>query len=374
MNLFDVYPRYDIAPVKGEGCYVFDPDGKRYLDLYCGHAVISIGHSHPHYIKRIKDQLDQLGFYSNSVKIPVQEQLLKKLGQVSGYDDYALFLSSTGAEANENALKVASFHTGRKKAMSFKKGFHGRTSLALEATDDSRNLASVNVTGNITKLPLNDIEALNAHLDDSYAAVIVEGIQGIAGIYESCPNFLKTLKRTCEENGVLLILDEIQAGYGRTGKFFSHQHTGIEPDIITTAKGMGNGFPIAGTLFSPKIKAWKGMLGTTFGGNHLACSAGIAVLEVLENERLMENASEMGGYLMNMLSRIPEIKEVRGKGLMVGVELEADVKEIRRDLLFNHRIFTGAASNPKTLRILPPLSIEKPELDYFISSLKQVLA
>jgi acetylornithine aminotransferase len=373
MNLLDVYPRYDVEPVKGEGCYVWDKTGEKYLDLYCGHAVISIGHSHPHYMGRIKEQLSQLGFYSNSVKISIQDQLAEKLGEYSGYPDYSLFLCNSGAEAAENAMKVASFHTGRKKIIAFEKGFHGRTSLALEATDDSKNLAPVNVSGNVIRVPFNDIEAVKEHLDGQVAGVIIEGIQGIAGIYEASIDFLQQLKMLCKKNGTMLILDEIQAGYGRTGKFFAHQYAGATPDIITTAKGMGNGFPIGGVLFSPEINSWPGMLGTTFGGNHLASAAGLAVLEVLESENLIENAFEMGEYLKEELLRIESVKEVRVKGLMIGIELEFEINDIRKQLVFDHKIFTGSSNNPKTLRLLPPLCIDKSDIDYFTSSLKKVL-
>lgn len=373
MELFDVYPRYDVEPVKGQGCFVWDRSGQKYLDLYCGHAVISIGHSHPHYVERITKQVQALGFYSNSVKNAVQESLAAKLGELSGYEDYTLFLCNSGAEANENALKLASFQTGRDRVISFQKGFHGRTSLALEATDDCKNLAPINKTGKVTKLPFNHVEGLSEHLDDSVAAVIVEGIQGIAGIYESDVKFLKAVESECKKHGILLILDEIQAGYGRSGKFFAHEYAGIEPDMITTGKGMGNGFPLAGVLISPDIKSWSGMTGTTFGGNHMACAAGLAVLEVLESEELIKNAEVMGKHLISELAHIPQIKEVRGKGLMIGIELEEEVKAIRSKLLFDHQIFTGSAMNPKTLRILPPLCIQEAELDHFLHSFKQVL-
>ncbi|MEQ9402750.1 MAG: aminotransferase class III-fold pyridoxal phosphate-dependent enzyme [Cyclobacteriaceae bacterium] len=373
MNLFDVYPRYDIELVKGKGCYVWDKNDNKYLDLYCGHAVISIGHSHPRYISKVSNQLEQLGFYSNSVKIPIQEELAEKLGAISGYPDCSLFLCNSGAEAAENAMKIASFHTGRMKIIAFEKGFHGRTSLALAATDNAKIVAPVNESENIIRLPLNALDAVASVMDNSIAGIIVEGIQGIAGIYEPTSEFLQGLAELCKENGSLLILDEVQSGYGRSGKFFAHQHHGIKPDLITTGKGMGNGFPVGGVLISPEVKAWKGMLGTTFGGNHLACAAGLATLEVLEWESLIENAEQTGDYLMSALRKIPEVKEVRGKGLMIGVELEQLSGEIRKDLLFEHNIFTGSSDNAHTIRILPPLSITKKEADPIIESLGKML-
>ncbi|MEP1097606.1 MAG: aminotransferase class III-fold pyridoxal phosphate-dependent enzyme [Cyclobacteriaceae bacterium] len=372
MNLFDVYPRYEIEPVKGQGCFVWDRDEKKYLDLYCGHAVISIGHSHPHYVSKVGSQLKNLGFYSNSVRISLQEDLAKKLGELSGYPDYDLFLCNSGAEATENAMKLASFHTRRKKIIVFEKGFHGRTSLAMEATDNRKQLAPVNESGNVIRLPLNDLSAVATVMDDSVAGIIVEGIQGIAGIYEPTSNFLQGLEKLCKDNGSLLILDEVQSGYGRSGKFFAHQYHDVKPDIITTGKGMANGFPMASVLISPEIEAWHGMLGTTFGGNHLACAAGLATLEILEKEDLILNAQKMGNYLISALKEIPGVVEVRGRGLMIGVELEYPSKEVRARLLFDHNIFTGSADNPNTLRILPPLCVSTKELDQLIEALKKI--
>ncbi|MEQ9231065.1 MAG: aspartate aminotransferase family protein [Cyclobacteriaceae bacterium] len=374
MKLFDVYPRYDLEPVKGQDCYVWDKNGNQYLDLYGGHAVISIGHSHPHYVKTLQDQVAKLGFYSNSVKMPIQDELATKLGELSGLPDYSLFLTNSGAESNENALKLASFHTNRKKIIVFEKGFHGRTSLAVEATDNQKIVAPVNVTGNMIRLPLNDLDALEKAMDDSVAAIMVEGIQGIAGIYEPTGEFLSKARQLCDQFGAVLILDEIQSGYGRTGKFFAYQHHDIRPDIISMAKGMGNGFPIGGILISPKFEAKAGLLGTTFGGNHLACAAGVAVLDVLKNEKLIENSAQTGDYLIQKLKEIPQILEVRGRGLMIGIDLEDDIKPVRSRLLFEHHIFTGSSSKPNTLRILPPLSLSKAQADQFIAALKIVLS
>ncbi|MEO9870002.1 aspartate aminotransferase family protein [Ekhidna sp.] len=373
MELFDVYPRYDIEPIKGEGCYVWDTTGTKYLDLYCGHAVVSVGHSHPHYVSKVAEQLSKLGFYSNSVRISMQEELADKLGELSGYSSYNLFLCNSGAEATENAMKLASFHTGRKKIIAFDKGFHGRTSLALEATDNPKILAKVNQNGNVKRLPLNDLKSVEKELDETVAGVIVEGIQGIAGVYEPTSEFLNGLKKLCESNGSLLIVDEVQSGYGRSGKFFAHQHYGVTPDIITTGKGMGNGFPIGGVLISPEIKAWFGMLGTTFGGNHLACAAGLATLEVLEKENLIDNAKQTGEYLISSLNEIEEVVEVRGKGLMIGVELEIPSKEVRRQLLFEHHIFTGSSDNPNTVRLLPPLCLSNNQVDQAVGAINKLI-
>lgn len=373
METFNVYPRYDITPVKGEGCYVWDNVGTKYMDLYGGHAVISIGHSHPTYVAAIKGQLEKLGFYSNSVKMPIQEELAEKLGVLSGLPDYTLFLTNSGAESTENALKLASFHTGRKKIIVFEKGFHGRTSLAVEATDNAKIVAPVNVTGNIIRLPMNDHHALEAAMDESIAAIMVEGIQGIGGIHLPSKSFLHKARALCDAYGTALILDEIQSGYGRSGKFFAYQYCDMKPDIISMAKGMGNGFPIGGILIAPQFKAKAGLLGTTFGGNHLACAAGIAVLDVLKEEKLMENAAHVGDHLMQQLATIDAIQEVRGKGLMIGLDLKEEVKPIRSKLLFEHHLFTGSSSNPHTLRLLPPLSISKSEVDHFVESLKEVL-
>ena len=373
METFDVYPRYDIEPVRGKGSYVWDKNDIKYLDLYGGHAVISIGHAHPGYVKAIQDQVERLGFYSNSVQMPIQERLAEKLGEIAGLPSYSLFLTNSGAESTENALKLASFHTGRKKIIVFERAFHGRTSLAVEATDNAKIVAPVNRTDNIIRLPLNDPGMLSEAMNDSVAAIMVEGIQGIGGIHIPTSEFLKHARKLCDEYGSVLILDEIQSGYGRSGKFFAFQHAGITPDIISMAKGMGNGFPIGGILIAPKFQASAGLLGTTFGGNHLACAAGLAVLEAIEKEHLIQNAESMGVYLMDQLKNIPAIVEVRGRGLMVGIDLEEDIKPIRSSLLFDHCIFTGSSSNPKTLRILPPLSISESELDQFVVALKSVL-
>ena len=344
MNLFDVYSLYDIEPVRGEGCYVYDRQGRRYLDLYGGHAVISIGHSHPRYVDAVSRQVSQLAFYSNSVKNTLQQRLADLLGEISGYDDYQLFLANSGAEANENAIKLASFATGRRRILAFDKAFHGRTSAAVAATDNPRIQAPVNKTDNIVFSPLNDIEAATRLLESQeFAAVIIEGIQGVAGIRMVDDDFLRRLSEVAAATGTLLIADEIQSGYGRTGKFFAHQHAGIRPDIITSAKGIANGFPMSAVLVSPEIRPEKGMLGTTFGGNHLACAAAIAVLEIIRDENLVENAARTGERLIARLRSIPEIKEVRGRGLMIGMEIDGDASELRRKLLFGNHVFTGGA-------------------------------
>lgn len=373
MNLFDVYPLFDINPVKASGSYLWDSNGQKYLDLYGGHAVISIGHSHPHYVQTITEQLNNIGFYSNSVKIPQQQKLADLLGRISGYDDYNLFLCNSGAEANENAFKLAGFHNGRKQIISFHKSFHGRTSLAVAATDDKKIVASVNENPNITFLPLNDNDAIEQHISDETCAVIIEGIQGVGGINVPSDSFLQNLCRLCDKHGAVLILDEIQSGYGRSGKFFAHQYSGIRPDIITIAKGMGNGFPVAGVMIHPKFQAKHGMLGTTFGGNYLACAASIAVLEVIEKENLIENAAKTGQYLINELKSIKGVREVRGIGLMIGIELEAPCAEIRKKLLFEHHIFTGSASNANTIRLLPSLAIGREEADVFLKAFQMLL-
>lgn len=374
MKLFDVYPLFDIEIVKGRGVHTYDAQGTEYLDLYGGHAVISVGHSHPHYVEALKAQAENLVFYSNSVINSLQQKLADKLGKISGYDDYQLFLINSGAEANENALKLASFHTGRKRVLAFGKAFHGRTSLAVEATDNPKIVAPVNVSGNITFVPFNDIEAVRMELaKGDVCAVIIEGIQGVGGVQIPHDTFLQELRKACDEAGTLLVLDEIQSGYGRSGKFFAHQYAGIRPDIITMAKGIGNGFPLAGMLISPAIKPVYGMLGTTFGGNHLACAAGIAVLEIFENENLVENAREVGEYLMEQLRSFPQIKEVRGRGLMIGIEFDEPVKELRRKLLFEQHVFTGA-SGTNVLRLLPPLVLTKADADEFLKRFKNVLS
>jgi acetylornithine/N-succinyldiaminopimelate aminotransferase len=368
MNLFDVYPLFDITPVKGEGCYLYDATGTRYLDLYGGHAVISIGHSHPHYVGLIEKQLKQLGFYSNSVKIPQQLELAQKLGTLSGYNDYSLFLCNSGAEANENALKLASFKNKRTKIIAFEKSFHGRTSLAVAATDDKSIQANINAKLDITFLPWNNIEALQKELTDEVCAVIIEGIQGVGGVQVPDAGFLKQLRELCTQHGAVLILDEIQSGFGRSGHFFAHQYAGIKADIITVAKGMGNGFPVAGVLISPAFEAKHGLLGTTFGGNYLACAAAIAVLDVIKEENLIDNARTIGNYLMEQLKAFTEIKEIRGMGLMIGVEMHEPIATLRNKLLKEHKIFTGTSSNKNTLRILPPLCITKAEADYFLDA------
>ena len=373
MKLFDVYPLNQIEPVKAEGCYIWDKDGKKYLDLYGGHAVISIGHTHPHYVSLLKNQLDKIGFYSNSVLVPMQNLLAEKLGRLSGYEDYNLFLCNSGAEANENALKVASFFNKKKKIISFKKSFHGRTSAAVAITDNPKIVAPVNAGHEVVFLELNDIDSVEKELmKGDVCAVIIEGIQGIGGIYIPSDEFLKGLELLCLKHDVILILDEVQSGYGRSGKFFAHQYAVIKPDIISVAKGMGNGFPIGGILISPKFKAEYGMIGTTFGGNYLACAAGIAVLDVMEEECLIENADLTGSYLLEMLSLLPKIKEVRGKGLMIGLDFDFEVKELRNKLLFEHKIFTGF-SGTKIIRLLPPLSLKVAEADCFIDALKDEL-
>lgn len=374
MKLFDVYSLYDIEPVRGQGNYVYTADGTEYLDLYGGHAVISIGHAHPHYIKAVCDQVARLPFYSNSVKNSLQQRLADLLGEASGYDDYQLFLANSGAEANENAMKLASFTTGRPKILAFDKAFHGRTSAAVAATDNPKIQAPVNRTPNIEFAQLNDIEAVKRKLaTGEFAAVIVEGIQGVAGIRMVDDDFFRKLRDVARETGTLLILDEIQSGYGRTGRFFAHQHAGIRPDIITMAKGIANGFPMSGVLIAPEIPAVKGMLGTTFGGNHLACAAAIAVLEVMKEEKLVENAAEIGDYLLDELRKLPQLKDVRGRGLMIGIEIEGSAPELRRRLLFGHHVFTGGAGE-HTVRLLPPLTIGRKEADRFLSEFKSLLS
>ncbi len=374
MKLFDVYPLFDIEIESGKGCHTYDTRGTEYLDLYGGHAVISIGHSHPYYVEKITQQAQKLIFYSNSVVNSLQQRLADKLGKLSGYDDYALFLINSGAEANENALKLASFHTGKKKVIAFSKAFHGRTSAAVKVTDNPKIVAPINDTFEVAFLPLNDIERVKAEMAaGDVCAVIIEGIQGVGGIQMPEVQFLKALREACTQHGVVLILDEVQSGYGRTGKFFAHQHAGIRPDLITVAKGMGNGFPIGGVLISPDFTPVYGMLGTTFGGNHLACTAACAVLDVMENEKLVENAATVGEYLISQLKTIPQIKEVRGKGLMIGLEFDYPVKELRHKLLFEQHVFTGA-SGTNVIRLLPPLSLSKEQADCFIGKLKNILA
>ena len=373
MKLFDVYPLFDIEIVRGDGCFVFDSKGNRYLDLYGGHAVISVGHSHPRYVKALESQAEKLVFYSNSVHNPLQQQLADKLGRISGYDDYQLFLVNSGAEANENAMKLASFHTGRSRIIAFSKAFHGRTSLAVEATDNPKIIAPVNANRRVTFVPFGDAEAAETEMEKGdVAAVIVEGIQGVGGINIPCAGFWNKLREACTRHGVVLIADEIQSGYGRTGKFFAHQHSGIKADIVTVAKGIANGFPMSGVIISPDIRPAYGMLGTTFGGNHLACAAAIAVLDIFESENLVENAASTGDYLMQRLQEISQIKEVRGKGLMIGLEFGFPVKQLRTELLFGQKVFTGA-SGSNVIRLLPPLTLTRQLADNFIVSLTAAL-
>jgi acetylornithine aminotransferase len=373
MNLFDVYPLFDITPVRGEGCYLYDDKGTRYMDLYGGHAVISIGHSHPLYVKAISEQLHKIGFYSNSVKIAQQVELANKLGELSGYNDYSLFLCNSGAEANENALKLASFHNQRKRIIAFEKSFHGRTSLAVASTDDPSIQAQINKNIDIIFLPLNDEDALLNAFNDEVCAVIIEGIQGVGGVNIPEASFLKLLRILCDKHGAVLILDEIQSGYGRSGYFFAHQYADIKADLITVAKGMGNGFPVAGVLISPSFQAKHGLLGTTFGGNYLACAAGIAVLDVIKNDGLIENAKVLGDHLISALKGISGIKEIRGMGLMAGIELNQPCAPVRAELLNKYKIFTGTSSNKNTLRILPPLVISKSEIDQFLEAFSSSL-
>jgi len=373
MELFNVYPLFDIEPVKGESCYVIDKNGQRYLDLYGGHAVISIGHSHPHYVSLVSQQLEKLGFYSNSVQNPLQKELARKLGDLSGLPDFSLFLCNSGAEANENALKLASFKTGKSKVIAFKKGFHGRTSAAVAVTDNEKIIAPINRLRDVAFLELNQTEELIHEMEKGgVAAVIIEGIQGIGGIRVPDTAFLKTIRDLCTRHDAVMIVDEIQSGYGRSGRFFAFQYAEVIPDLVTVAKGMGNGFPIGGVLISPHFEAKSGMLGTTFGGNHLACAAGIAVLDVLKSQKLIQNAADIGTYLIEELKKIEAIKEVRGIGLMIGLEFGEDVAPIRKKLLYEKKIFTGV-SGSHIIRLLPPLSLKKSDVNYFIEKLKEAL-
>ena len=377
MNLYPVYPLFDIDIVKGRGCRVWDDAGREYLDLYGGHAVISIGHCHPHYVEAISRQAGRLGFYSNSVVNDLQTRLAERLGPACGYDDYRLFLVNSGAEANENALKLASFHTGRRRILAARQAFHGRTSLAVEATDNPRIAAPVNQGGHVTFLPLNDLAAFEAELaKGDVAAVIVEAIQGVGGIRLATPDFMQGLRRACDAASAVLICDEIQCGYGRSGRFFAHQHLGVKPDLITCAKGIGNGFPMGAVLIGPQFEAVYGQLGTTFGGNHLACAAALAVLDVIEEEHLVENAARTGDYLLARLRETAathaDITDVRGRGLMIGVEFSRPVKELRQRLVFDEHVFTGAAST-NILRLLPPLCLSLAEADEFMERLERVL-
>lgn len=374
MKLYDVYPLFDVNIVKGNGCKVWDANGTEYLDLYGGHAVISIGHCHPRYVEAVSRQVSTLGFYSNSVVNTLQTKLAETLGRISGYGDYSAFFINSGAEANENALKLSSFHNGRTRVISFAKAFHGRTSLAVEVTDNAKIIAPINANGHTTYLPLGDIEAVKTEIaKGDVTAVIIEGIQGVGGIRIPEVQFLRELQEVCNTTATTLILDEIQSGCGRSGKFFAHQWAGIRPDIITVAKGIGNGFPIGCVLISPKFTPWAGQLGTTFGGNHLACAAAQAVLDVMDDEKLIDNANTIGSYLMQELSKIERIKEVRGRGLMIGMEFDEPIKDIRRRLLFEEHVFTGV-SGTNVIRLLPPLSLTMQQAQEFITRLKRVLA
>ena len=373
MKLYDVYPLFDINIVKGQGCRVWDDKGDEYLDLYGGHAVISIGHAHPYYVEMISNQVAQLGFYSNSVINTLQQEVADRLGELSGYDDYQLFLINSGAEANENALKLASFYNGRTRVLVQEKAFHGRTSLAVEATHNPKIIAPINANGHVTYLPMNDLSAWEAELiKGDVCAVMIECIQGVGGIRLVTPEFMQGLRRLCDQYDTVLICDEIQCGYGRSGKFFAHQYTGIRPDIITVAKGIGNGFPMGGVIISPKFVPVYGQLGTTFGGNHLACAAAIAVLDVMKQEDLVNNAAKVGAYLMTELKKFPQIKEVRGQGLMIGMEFDEPIKDIRRKLLFEQKVFTGV-SGTNVIRLLPPLSLSLAEAEDFLARFKKVL-
>ncbi len=373
MNLFDVYPINDVTIVKAKGSYVWDDNGEQYLDLYGGHAVISIGHTHPHWVKRIEEQLEKIAFYSNSVRIPLQQQLAEKLGKISGKDDYQLFLCNSGAEANENALKLASFHNGRKKVIAFSKAFHGRTSLAVSATDNKNYIAPVNETDNVIFLPFNDEQALEDCFEENgkeISSVIVEGIQGVGGINVADDDFLRKIRQLCDKYKAVYIADSVQCGCGRSGKFFSHDFAGVNADIYTMAKGMGNGYPVAGIIIAPHIKSKHFQLGTTFGGNHLACTAALAVLEIIEEEKLMGNAVMVGKYLKDELENIPELKRVRGRGLMIGFDVPEELKELRKNLLWNQKIFTGEAK-PSVIRLLPSLALKKRDAEDFIEAIKE---
>ncbi len=373
MKLYDVYPLFDINIIKGKGCHVWDDKGQEYLDLYGGHAVISIGHAHPHYVEMISNQVAQLGFYSNSVINKLQQELADRLGALSGYDDYQFFLINSGAEANENALKLASFYNGRTRVLVQEKAFHGRTSLAVEATHNPKIIAPINANGHVTYLPMNNLPAWEAELaKGDVCAVMIECIQGVGGIRLVTSEFMQGLRALCDKYNTVLICDEIQCGYGRSGKFFAHQHTGIRPDIITVAKGIGNGFPMGGVIISPKFTPEYGQLGTTFGGNHLACAAAIAVLDVMKQDNLVENAAKVGAYLMEELKKFPQIKEVRGQGLMIGMEFSEPIKEVRRKLLFEQKVFTGV-SGTNVIRLLPPLCLSMEEAKEFLKRFKEVL-
>ena len=374
MELFDVYPLYDVTPVSAKGIEVIDDKGQTYLDFYGGHAVISIGHTHPHYVKRLKEQLDNIGFYSNSVQNPLQQKLADKLGQLSGCSDYKLFMCNSGAEANENALKLASFHTGKSKVIAFKNGFHGRTSAAVAATDNPNINAPINQQQEVTFLPLNDADAYAKAIEHGdYCAVILETIQGVGGLDEPTTPFLQFVAEKCKQKGVVLIADEVQCGFGRSGKFFAFQHHNIQPDIISIAKGMGNGFPVGGVLIHESFQASYGLLGTTFGGNHLACAAVLAVLEVMEQEHLTQNAAELGAYFVEKAMEIPAVKNVKGRGLMLGLEFDFEVASLRKNMIYNQKVFTGGAKDKHILRFLPALNITKNQIDLFFDALKAEL-
>ena len=375
MNLFDVYPLYNVTPVTALDCKIIDNNGIEYLDLYSGHGVISIGHTHPEYVAKVKAQLDKLSFYSNAILNPLQVELADKLGKLSGLEEYSLFLCSSGAEANENALKLASFHTNKSRVISFENAFHGRTSAAVATTDNRKIVAPMNAQQVVTFLPLNQIELVEAELKKGdVACVIIEPIQGVGGLDQGSTEFFQALEKVCNQYDVVLILDEVQSGYGRSGKFFAHQHHGIRPDIVCMAKGMGNGFPIGGILTSPKFKPSYGLLGTTFGGSHLACAAGISVLDIIEKENLMDNANIIAEYFFEAIKVVPEIIKVKGRGLMLGVEFDFDVSALRKKMIMEKHIFTGSSSNKNLLRILPPLTIKKSDIDTFIVALRESLA
>jgi acetylornithine aminotransferase len=375
MNLFDVYPLYNITPVKALGCKIIDNNGIEYLDLYSGHGVISIGHTHPEYVAKVKEQLDNLSFYSNAIQNPLQVELADKLGKLSGLEEYSLFLCSSGAEANENALKLASFHTNKSRVISFENAFHGRTSAAVATTDSPKIVSPMNAQQVVTFLPLNKIDLVEAEIKKGdVACVIIEPIQGVGGLDQGTTEFFQALEKVCNQYDVVLILDEVQSGYGRSGKFFAHQHHCISPDIVCMAKGMGNGFPIGGILTSPKFKPSYGLLGTTFGGSHLACAAGISVLDIIEKENLMDNANTIAEYFFEAIKVVPEIIKVKGRGLMLGVEFDFDVSALRKKMIMEKHIFTGSSSNKNLLRILPPLTIKKGDIDTFIVALRESLA
>lgn len=374
MNLFNVYPLYNITPVKAKDCFVYDENGTEYLDLYGGHGVISVGHTHPHYVQALKNQLDKIGFYSNAIQNPVQEALASKLGQLSGCNDYDLFLCNSGAEANENALKLASFHTGKARVIAFYNAFHGRTSAAVATTDNEKINAPINKQQKVTFLPLNDLAAVEMELaQGDVGSVIIEGIQGVGGLDQGTTNFFIGLEKLCQQYAAVLILDEVQSGYGRSGKFFAFQHHDIRPGIITVAKGMGNGFPIGGILISPDFEAVSGMLGTTFGGNHLACAAGLAVLEIIEKEQLLQNVEKISNYFIEKAQQIPQVKNIKGRGLMLGLEFDFEVAALRKRLILEGHIFTGSANNKKLLRILPPLTVKRQHIDAFFEVLQRFL-